>query len=321
MECCIESIEPIPVLRLPIRSSNSSPLSNSPPLSFTSSSENSECEFDSNSTVEVIAQGGSGTIRRVSRLDQVVAKVLSLSPDDTLFQNEVKMMKAVSPCENIVTFIGAEASHGVGVIYMKWYKRGDLRALLEEDSTTVKGGLAEDLVCSYMAQIFTALNICHDARIIHGDVKPENILIDGDEEITLVLADFGAARTYEPGEDHKTPPLPDQFRATLAYLAPEGLVFSTTSVKTDVWAAGITMYQLLTGKLPEPVRHLTGRSPRDPLRSMFEQSTWTDLITPLRDSFSSECCDILQDLLQTDPLMRSSSSNVLKRLVGSKVLP
>ena len=97
-------------------------------------------------------------------------------------------------------------------------------------------------VRSYMHQILSALEYCHDKRIMHRDLKPDNIMLDKDR-VLLVVCDFGMARAF--GSDHAYTPN----CVTLWYRAPElfmGEKIYDSSI--DVWSAGMVMAELIALK-------------------------------------------------------------------------
>ena len=111
----------------------------------------------------------------------------------------------------------------------------------------------------YLSGIVKALVECHAHGIIHNDIKPANILIDSND--CAKLADFGAAQAYGQAEEGNT------FTGSLAYIAPEMTKTGATvdKYKTDVWALGITLYQLVMRRLP------------------WESRTRADLIAEIRE--------------------------------------
>jgi len=89
-------------------------------------------------------------------------------------------------------------------------------------------------------QLASAINHCHSKNIIHCDIKPENIMIDENNNVTLI--DFGLSKIYSKK-------LLEFSCGTPAYMAPECLMKKYTD-KCDVWSFGIILYILMTGRLP-----------------------------------------------------------------------
>lgn len=97
-----------------------------------------------------------------------------------------------------------------------------------------------------MFQILSGINYLHSLNIIHGDIKPENILLDETRE-RVYLCDFGLS-DYE-SERLCSP------TGTKQFMSPDGTrVFCQK--KFDIWACGVTMHLLFTGKLPQQYRRM-----------------------------------------------------------------
>ena len=105
-----------------------------------------------------------------------------------------------------------------------------------------------DTVRSWYAELRSALALCHQHGIVHGDIKPENVLIDDDGQ--LVLSDFGIARltdtTFRTGLDLATTTLPGNF-GTPYTLAPECRCGAKATPAADVYSFGILIFKCLTG--------------------------------------------------------------------------
>src|SRR5262249_3604879 len=97
-----------------------------------------------------------------------------------------------------------------------------------------------------LAEILATL---HERRIIHKDVKPQNILFDeGTKKVSLI--DFGIATRLTQETQQAAPP--DALEGTLAYISPEqtGRMNRVVDHRTDLYSLGVTLYEMLTGQLP-----------------------------------------------------------------------
>ena len=103
-----------------------------------------------------------------------------------------------------------------------------------------------NITLQIMMQVLDALDYAHQNDIIHMDVKPENILLENHSKRPLV-SDFGIARVLR-GEDHD-----DQTAGgSPLYMAPEQIIGSTVDGRTDIYAAGVMLFQMLVPVLPLP---------------------------------------------------------------------
>ena len=100
-----------------------------------------------------------------------------------------------------------------------------------------------------LAQIATAVDFAHRHGIVHGDIKPENILFSADMTQAL-LADFGAAKFSPPQERLTTQQGSGREAGTAAYMSPEQLSEGVQSARSDVYSLAVVAFELLTGQLP-----------------------------------------------------------------------
>lgn len=129
------------------------------------------------------------------------------------------------------------ASQGEENLVLEEYIQGDnMGDLLQGALFTVEE------TRSVVDQVCRALWVLHDLAAVHRDVKPENIILRGSE---AVLIDFDAARLYKPEEDTDT-----QVLGTAGFAAPEQYGLSQTEQRTDIFAVGVLINVMLTGKHP-----------------------------------------------------------------------
>jgi len=139
---------------------------------------------------------------------------------------------------NIVRYYEMVREDGLAFFLMDFIQGVTLRKLLKEE----RQALSLSKILSIVAPVCKALNYAHEQGIIHCDVKPENILIDQNENV--FLTDFGIA--------HSTETTLDIIRSagTPAYMSPEQIQKSQVSPQTDVYALGVILYEMFTGNKP-----------------------------------------------------------------------
>ena len=161
---------------------------------------------------------------------------------------------------------------------------------------TLPSAKAADLLC----QVCAALVAVHAAQIVHRDVKPANVLLDdGDPEAPVRLADFGIARLFDGTALTAT----DALLGTAAYLAPELTSGGKAGPPADVYAVGMTLYELVVGKAP-----FTGGHPVAVLRRHDESR-----IRRL-DGIPDQIWDLVVACTAKDPAVRIGTEDLAKRL-------
>ncbi len=126
--------------------------------------------------------------------------------------------------------------------------------------------------------LFSALNELHQNNIIHKDIKPSNIMLTKDGIVKII--DYGISRTFKPGGTSDTVNF-----GTRGYAPPEQFGFAQTDFRSDIYAAGVTLFELLTGG--ESIDKLSG--------------------------YSGRLKPIIQKCVSLDPAMRYSSAEDAKR--------
>ena len=193
-----------------------------------------------------VARGGMATVyvARDLRLDRTVAiKVMhaALASDEDFvarFIGEAKAAAALSH-PNVVA-VYDQRTDGEHVFLVMEYVAG--RTL--RDALTAAGRLGPRAALETMQPVLAALGAAHRAGLVHRDVKPENVLITADGQVKV--ADFGLARAETASKMTKT----GMIIGTVGYLAPEQVLSGSADVRSDVYAAGIMLFELLTGHLP-----------------------------------------------------------------------
>ncbi|MEV5706950.1 Stk1 family PASTA domain-containing Ser/Thr kinase [Actinoallomurus sp. NPDC052274] len=193
-----------------------------------------------------VARGGMATVYagHDTKLDRTVAlKVMhaNLAMDEEFvrrFIGEAKSAAALSH-PNVVAVYDQGTDKGYVFLAMEYVPGRTLRDLLTE-----RGRLGPREALQAMQPVLSALGAAHRAGLIHRDVKPENVLLTADGQVKV--ADFGLARAETASKQTKT----GMIIGTVGYLAPEQVISGDADARTDVYAAGIMLFELLTGRQP-----------------------------------------------------------------------
>ena len=205
-----------------------------------------------------IARGGMATVYRCvdTRLGrEVAAKVMheQFVHDPVFrdrFRREARAMAQLSH-PNLVNVYDFSAQGNAIFLIMELITGGTLRELLDE-----RGPMPPHAAASVMRGMLTGLAAAHARGLIHRDIKPDNVLINADHRVKL--ADFGLVRAAAEAT-HST----DQIVGTVSYLSPEQVDGSPMTHASDVYSAGIVLFELLTGRTPfagdTPIAHAYAR--------------------------------------------------------------
>ena len=202
--------------------------------------------------LEQIGAGGMGVVYRAhdERLDRDVAlKVLSpeLSGDQEFlarFRREARTLSKLNH-PNVATVHDFDTEAGTSFIVMELVQG---KSLIE---TIRNGPLAENQLVRLAVQLLDGLRAAHAEGIIHRDLKPGNLreTLDG----RLKILDFGLARTLQTDMDvTQSIASTTGVVGTLPYMAPEQLRGEYIDARTDIYSAGVVLYELATGSRPFP---------------------------------------------------------------------
>jgi len=194
----------------------------------------------------LIARGGMATVYlgTDTRLERTVAlKIMhaELASDEDFVRRFVGEARSVARLShpNVVTVYDQGADGRILYLAMEHVPGRTLRDLLNS-----RGRLSPHEALDVMTGVLGGLAAAHDAGIAHRDVKPENVLLN--DSGTVKVADFGLARLLAGVSQTKT----GMIIGTAAYLAPEQVAGRAADVRTDVYAAGVMLFELLTGRQP-----------------------------------------------------------------------
>ncbi len=194
----------------------------------------------------VLARGGMSTVYRGrdTRLDRDVAiKVMDphLTADPAFVARFEREARAAAQLHHpAVVSVHDQGVDGDQVyLVMELIDGGNLRDLLNQ-----RGKLVPAIALSILGPVLSALGAAHRAGLVHRDVKPENVLIGPGGQVKV--ADFGLARAI--GENGVTSD--SEILGTVAYLSPEQVETGAADARSDVYAAGIVLYEMLAGQAP-----------------------------------------------------------------------
>lgn len=140
---------------------------------------------------------------------------------------------------NIVTVYDAGQEGETQFLVMEYVKGMDLKRYIQTQYP-----IPYDRIVDIMQQILSAVTLAHQHRIIHRDLKPQNILID--ESGTVKITDFGIAVALSETSITQT----NSMLGSVHYLSPEQARGSMATNQSDIYAIGIILYEMLTGKVP-----------------------------------------------------------------------
>ena len=153
------------------------------------------------------------------------------------FQNEASIAASLNH-ENIVQVYNHGTINGIPYIANEYIKGQTLKEVLDFRSSLPMGEAID-----IMLQLAAALNYAHKHGIVHRDVKPDNIYLMGDG--TIKLGDFGIAQS-----DTKFSSENNEIVGSVYYLAPEITTGKAATPQSDIYAAGVTFFELITGHAP-----------------------------------------------------------------------
>lgn len=193
------------------------------------------------------ARGGMATVYRAfdERLERTVAvKVMhpGIAEDPAFLARFSREAKAAARLSSpyVVAVYDQGVQDGLAFLVMEYVPGRTLRDLIAE-----RGRLTPAEALSVLEPVLVALAAAHRAGLMHGDVKPENVLLGDDGAVKV--ADFGLARAVEASGQTATRGV---LLGTVAYLAPEQVVSGDGAERSDVYAAGIVLFEVLTGTVP-----------------------------------------------------------------------
>ncbi|MCM3498280.1 Stk1 family PASTA domain-containing Ser/Thr kinase [Staphylococcus capitis] len=174
---------------------------------------------------------------------KVAIKAISIPPrekEETLkrFEREVHNSSQLSH-ENIVSMIDVDEEDECFYLVMEYIEGPTLAEYIHSH-----GSLSVETAIKFTEQILSGIKHAHDMRIVHRDIKPQNVLIDKNK--TLKIFDFGIAKALSETSLTQT----NHVLGTVQYLSPEQAKGESTDEGTDIYSIGIVLYEMLVGEPP-----------------------------------------------------------------------
>jgi serine/threonine protein kinase/Tfp pilus assembly protein PilF len=200
--------------------------------------------------LETLGEGGMGIVYKAqdTKLDRLVAlkflpsRLAASEEDRARFMQEAKAASALNH-PHILTIYEFDESDGQYFIAMEFVDGASLKTILEDHK--LKGKLLPlELVLDYATQIVEGLSAAHGKGIVHRDIKTDNLMVTS--EGRLKIMDFGLAKLRGGVGLTQT----GATVGTIAYMSPEQIVAGEIDHRTDLWAYGVVLYEMLTGERP-----------------------------------------------------------------------
>ena len=244
--------------------------------------------------LSMLGKGGMGEVYRATDLTLAQSVALKFLPEEAArnerwlerFHSEVRIARQISH-PNICRVYDIGEFEGTPFISMEYVDGDDLGALLGSI-----GRLPSDKALETARKLCAGLAAAHDKGVIHRDLKPQNIMISRRGEI--VIMDFGLAAVADSlgGAEARN--------GTPAYMAPEQLRGSEVTAKSDIYALGLVLYELFTGKKPYEAKSIPELIQLQEAQSSITMTSMAADIDPAVEKIIKRC-------LHPDPAMRPSS--------------
>ena len=275
-----------------------SPASRSPSIDQPSEIELLDGRYE---ILELLGEGATGRVYLAhDRLLETKLAIKILRPEYSdhpqileRFRQEIVLSRDLAH-PNILRVYHLGQADGRRYLTMQWVDGPTLSHVIRQE-----GALSESIVVHVGIRLAAALETAHAHRVLHRDIKPQNVLLDRSGEPKLT--DFGLARQLEgPGITH-----PGLFLGTPHYVAPEQAEAGAVDERTDLYALGVVLFEMATGRKP-----FTGET----VAQVLEQHRSASPPVPrdLQTDLSDDLSQLILRCLEKDPDARIGSAGELR---------
>ena len=214
----------------------------------------------------------------------------------------ISRLESLHDHENVIAFYHHEVKDSRLHIFME-YCEGNLSSFIQQNELNIQTKF------DVLKQVARGMAFIHENRIIHKDLKPDNILIKKikAKNVTVKVADFGLAYTLD--EDENTTTLSLSFGGSRPYMAPEMLQAALSkdsniprTYKVDVWSFGVVTYKVIKGE--HPFKHIKDTLQFDAKLKIIEDFKDTPIF----------CVVLLMSIFNQDPEKRPTMKNICSKL-------
>ncbi|WCJ34540.1 Wall-associated kinase family protein [Euphorbia peplus] len=226
----------------------------------------------------LIGEGGFGSVYKGKLRDgtQVAIKKpkdLKKTQINEDFRNEIGIISQINH-KNVVKILGICLETKIPLLVYELISNGSLDHYLHHQTSirVVKNWGNCLRIASEAARAFEYLHSLANPPVIHGDVKPANILLD--EHYTAKVADFGASVIISPDQNI----MDSKIQGTLGYIDPEYFLTGILTEKSDVYSFGIVLVEIITGEKPNSVARWGGKTTIQYFRSALEGNRLNEML-------------------------------------------
>ncbi|MBX7219383.1 MAG: protein kinase [Blastocatellia bacterium] len=258
----------------------------------------------------LLGKGGMGAVYEATDLRlgrRVALKILinRIGNDPGIlrrFEREARAAARLSHPGIVTVFDFGHISPEIAFLVMEYVAGSTLREVLKQ-----QGKLACNEATGYLRPLLEAIQQAHEAGVVHRDLKPENILVvpSGKSGATVKILDFGLAR-LQPLEVDKLESLtaPGMIMGTFGYMAPEQMVGDPVDARSDIFALGVLMAEMFTGKRPFTSQTYTG---------LLQETLYGEYHFPTEDAVSRRLGAVIEKCLCKNPADRWQTVAVLHK--------